>query len=158
MRSYGLRQFVGNNSHFSYLYFYRVEHTFTQEPDFFTTTGIIQNVTDEIPTPTDDHGSWGFNNGTKTLTYLVSGKDADLSVNNNPATRDVSLKVSYTRLCVYMMWLISHCVTNISVTEIKDTCTNHRVTNISVTEMKDTCTNHRVTNISETEMQHADQT
>lgn len=78
---------------FSLPYFYRIEHTFTQEPDFFTTTGKIQNVTDEIPLSTADHGDWGFDNATKTMTYLVSGKGAELSANNNSATRDITFKV-----------------------------------------------------------------
>lgn len=78
--------------------FSRIKHEFTQEPDFFMTTGVIQNVTDQIPPPTGDHGDWGFNNATKTMTYLVSGKGADIDENNNTGPRDINFRVSVTDL------------------------------------------------------------
>ena len=55
-------------------------------------------MTDEIPQTTADHGAWGYNEDTRTLTYLVSGKGADIDDNNNPATRDIQLRVSFSGL------------------------------------------------------------
>lgn len=66
---------------------------FKQEPDFFRTIGVIQNFTNEVPQATADHGDWGYDESTKTLTYLVSGKDARVTRNGNVEKRDIQLKV-----------------------------------------------------------------
>ncbi len=55
-------------------------------------------MTDEIPQATADHGAWGYNEDTRTLTYLVSGKGADIDDNNNPETRNIQLRVSFSGL------------------------------------------------------------
>jgi hypothetical protein len=73
----------------------RISHEFTQQPDFFKTTGVIQNVTDQIPSPTDDHGAWGYNEDTSTMTYLVSGKGAELTDNNNTQPINIQFQVCF---------------------------------------------------------------
>lgn len=72
----------------------RMSHVFKQEPDFFTTTGVIKNVSKTPPPHTADHGDWGFVNKTKTLTYLVTGKGNTKSRNKNLAPRTIRFKVS----------------------------------------------------------------
>lgn len=72
----------------------RMKHVFKQEPDFFTITGVIKNVSKTPPPPNAVNGDWGFVNETKTLTYLVSGKDNSVSPNKNVMQRDVQFRVS----------------------------------------------------------------
>ena len=73
--------------------FFRIKHEFAQEPDFFTTTGERKNVSDTVPLAAADHGDWGFNNATKTLSYLVSGKGVEISPNYVPNPRNIQLRV-----------------------------------------------------------------
>ena len=72
----------------------RMKHVFKQEPDYFTITGVRKNVSKTPPPPDAVHGDWGFVNETKTLTYLVSGKDNWVTINKNWVPKDVQLRVS----------------------------------------------------------------
>ena len=72
----------------------RITHFLKQEPDFFKTTGAVQNFSQVKPPTTGNHGDWGFVNETKSLTYLVTGKNNSKDVNNNLATKDIRLQVS----------------------------------------------------------------
>ncbi|XP_038045747.1 fibrocystin-L-like [Patiria miniata] len=52
-----------------------ISHTFTQEPDRFAMNGEFRNVTDDALTyDGNQNGDMRFENDTKTLTYIVSGK------------------------------------------------------------------------------------
>ena len=81
-----------------------IKHRLKQSPDHFTTGGPLQNMTDETPScASSPHGAWGFDNGTKTLSILVSGNNNPTTLNNNPKTREV-------RLAVYRCYFLD-CIT-----------------------------------------------
>lgn len=45
-----------------------------QLPDMISTTGRYINMSSSLPSPNASNGDWFYNNETKTLTYIVSGK------------------------------------------------------------------------------------
>ena len=50
-------------------------HPMKQVPDMISTTGKFVNMSSGIPPPENaSNGDWYYNNATKQLTYLVSGK------------------------------------------------------------------------------------
>ncbi|XP_022097673.1 fibrocystin-L-like isoform X1 [Acanthaster planci] len=66
-----------------------INHNFTQRPDKFATIGIIENSTESVPTyAANENGDWHFENETRILTYIVSGKGE-----SGPVNRDVDLDV-----------------------------------------------------------------
>ena len=63
-----------------------------QTPDMISTTGKFVNMTSGIPFAGNaSNGDWYYNNVTKQLTYIVSGRGETGLVN-----RKVNLKVSLT--------------------------------------------------------------
>jgi hypothetical protein len=72
----------------------RITHVLKQEPDYFVTTGHLQNFSESVPPTTGFHGEWGFVNETKEFTYLVTGKDNMQDANNNLNKKSISLRVS----------------------------------------------------------------
>lgn len=88
MQAYELRK----NDHF-YL-----AHKLYQEPDFFTTTGVVVNGTAGIPDPAKyAHGRWNFNKPEKKLTILVKG---------NPSSKDAQPKSMPINLRVYRCFFL----------------------------------------------------
>ena len=77
----------------------RITHVLKQEPDYFVTTGHLQNFSETAPPTTGYHGEWGFVNETKEFTYLVTGKDNTKDANKNLNTMSISLRVS---ICWFM--------------------------------------------------------
>ncbi|XP_071793632.1 fibrocystin-L-like isoform X1 [Asterias amurensis] len=66
-----------------------LNHNFTQRPDKFATIGVIKNSTEEVPSyANDENGDWHWNNATRELTYIISGKGE-----SNPVNRQVDLDV-----------------------------------------------------------------
>ncbi|XP_038070546.1 fibrocystin-L-like isoform X1 [Patiria miniata] len=64
--------------------FVLINHNFTQRPDKFATIGVIKNSTESVPTyAADDNGDWHFDNDTRILSYIVSGKGESEPVNRN---------------------------------------------------------------------------
>lgn len=50
-------------------------HPMKQFPDMISTTGRFINMSSGIPSPENaSNGDWYYNNASKELTYLVSGK------------------------------------------------------------------------------------
>ena len=50
-------------------------HLMKQVPDMISTTGKFVNMTSGMPSPENaSNGDWYFNNETKELTYIVSGR------------------------------------------------------------------------------------
>ena len=70
-----------------------INHNLTQTPDHFTTTGVYQEKTSDIPPPDSQHGNWSFWNETNVFTYIASGKEGTLTPNNNNVPRRVCLRV-----------------------------------------------------------------
>lgn len=65
-------------------------HPMKQDPDIISITGNFVNMSSGIPSPDNaSNGDWYYNNFSKALTYMVSGKGALGVVNRN-----IDLKVS----------------------------------------------------------------
>lgn len=111
--------YSGSFYEFNFTDYVRISHVFKQEPDFFTTTGVIKNASETLPPPTADHGDWGYANETKTLSYLVSGKNNVFSLNNNLGQKNIRLRVCTNNECLLTKGLmcegiIAYRVTNMS--------------------------------------------
>ncbi|XP_077992871.1 fibrocystin-L-like [Glandiceps talaboti] len=64
-------------------------HNLTQSPDVFSIIGQVENSTEEMVTYDDNsNGEYYFDNATKYMTYLVSGKGE-----SDPVSRNVHLEV-----------------------------------------------------------------
>ena len=72
-----------------------------QTPDMISTTGKFVNMTSGIPFEGNaSNGDWYYNNVTKQLTYIVSGRGETGLVN-----RQVKLKVSLVCFCLFRVAL-----------------------------------------------------
>ena len=61
-----------------------------QDPDMISITGNFVNMSSGIPSPDSaSNGDWYYNNVSKDLTFVVSGKGAQGAVN-----RDIKVNVS----------------------------------------------------------------
>ena len=59
-------------------------HPMKQVPDMISTTGKFVNMSSGLPSPANmSNGDWYYNNETKQLTYIVSGKGEWGLVNQN---------------------------------------------------------------------------
>ena len=59
-------------------------HPMKQDPDMISITGKFVNMSNGIPSADNaSNGDWYYNNFTKTLTYIVSGKGAAGIVDRN---------------------------------------------------------------------------
>lgn len=70
-----------------------IHHKLRQTPDHFSTIGKYQNMTKILPTASDPHGAWAFNNDTKMFTYQFSGLGNPPTLNKNYPRRNVNLRV-----------------------------------------------------------------
>ncbi|XP_070541075.1 fibrocystin-L-like [Ptychodera flava] len=78
--------------------FLLINHNLTQKPDVFAITGEITNSTEEMVTYDDnENGEYYFDNATRHLTYLISGKGV-----SSPTDRGVHLEVfrCYYKDCI----------------------------------------------------------
>lgn len=68
-----------------------LKHSFSQTPDFFTTTTNLLNNTGVLPDPAiNPHGAWLFEQGARNLTYMVKGEGTDPLA---PAVQNINLNV-----------------------------------------------------------------